>query len=286
MSTSLFETLAKLRNGAAIAQRLRWLEDRIYWVCELNRGDLIERFNISPQQASADISLYIHHAQNNLLYDAKKKQYIISNSFSAIFNKNWEEWLLGSSEDNFCLRSMPMTKITLPQRGINKNIIRDLLRSYKAKVPISIKYQSNKHPEPRQHTICPHNFVQTEIRWHVRAWDASRGRFTDIVLSRILGVEFDVSTEWVSSETDLAWNSWIDIILAPSTRLSESQRASIERDYQMLDGKKIISVRECLAYYYLAAMHLVDAVREHHGEPVEKNFGLAVANWEYLKRFV
>mgnify|MGYP003617115712 CR=1 FL=1 len=66
----------------------------------------------------------------------------------------------------------------------------------------------------------------------------------------------------------------------------EFQRQVIERDYKMADGVLKISTRACLIYYQLSAMYLVDAVRDHQGEPPDHNIGLAVKNWQELIKYV
>ncbi len=285
MSNHLLDELASSRNGHAILQRLKWLEDRVYWLGELNRSDLTDRFGISPQQASADIAQYQKIAPTNLCYDKKMKQYVREDGFAALFEKNYEPWLKNNAEERGNLRSIQMTSVSSIKRTIPNEIVQALSRAYRHKTPLSVVYHS-KSSEPEERVICPHNIVQTDLRWHVRAWDALRVRFVDLVPSRILKAALNPKAEWVPAESDTAWNTLVDIVLIPSNRQPEEQKRIIERDYQMTDGRRILPTRECLAYYQLSAMHLIDAVREHNGDPVERNYGIAVENWQDMLKFI
>ena len=78
----------------------------------------------------------------------------------------------------------------------------------------------------------------------------------------------------------------VEIILIPSRKLSENQRRIAEGDYQMTEGRRILQVRACMAYYQLSDVNLVDAVRYHNGQPEERDFGVAVENWKELQPLV
>jgi hypothetical protein len=286
MSNNSLDIFLRLRNGQAIQSRLQWLEDRIFWLSEINRSDLVSRFSISLQQASSDIKLYQELAPENMLYNASKKIYFKSDNFCSLFPKNHKLWLAANDSENKNLRSIPCLPVKPIKRSISDNVLMSVSRSYLHRIPISILYQSMKDELPAWRTICPHTIVETEIRWHIRAWMADKRTFVDIVPGRILEVKEDKNTEWVGSEADISWNTRVNIILEPSSQLSNSQRDIVERDYQMGNGCLIIETRECLVYYQLSSMYLVDAVRELQGEPADRNFGVAVKNWQDLIKYV
>ncbi|MGD0960030.1 MAG: hypothetical protein ABSB19_09505 [Methylomonas sp.] len=286
MSNNPLDVFSRFRNGQAIQARLQWLEDRIFWLGELNRSDLVSRFSISLQQASSDIKLYQELAPKNMLYNGSKKIYFKSDNFCPLFPKDHKLWLATNDFENKTLRSIQCVPVKPIKRSISDLVLMSVSRSYLHRIPISILYQSMKNDVPTSKTICPHTIVETEIRWHIRAWDADKRTFTDIVPGRILDVREDMDTEWIGSEADTSWNTKVEIILEPSSKLSVSQRAIVERDYQMENGCLIIEIRECLVYYQLSSMYLVDAVRELQGEPADRNFGVAVKNWQDLLKYV
>ena len=58
ITVQLLDGLVGTRNRPTVLRRLRWIEDRLWWHGSLRRSDIIERFGISPQQASQDLSSY------------------------------------------------------------------------------------------------------------------------------------------------------------------------------------------------------------------------------------
>ena len=164
--------LSAMRNGQAILRRLQWLEDRVYWIGELNRADLTRRFEISPQQATSDLSLYQKLAPANLTYDRSKKQYGRAKTLAPLFEKNPESWLHNNAAEDAGLRSIGMSSVKPLKRVISAEMIQILSKAVRIQTPLSVVYQSMKSAEPELRVICPHSIVETEIRWHVRAWVA------------------------------------------------------------------------------------------------------------------
>jgi len=286
MTTSRLDNLITLRNGQAIRTRLQWLEDRVFWIGELNRSDLVGRFSISPQQASVDIKLYQEMAPLNLCYDRSRKLYSKGESFQPLFEKGCEEWLNANEEDGKQLRSIKLEAVRPIKRSISPEVLMAVSRAYRQRMPLSVLYQSMKDSAASWRTICPHTIVETGIRWHIRAWVVEKKGFIDMVPGRILETREAPSFEWISGAADDDWNTFQQIILVPSHTFSEAQREVIQQDYQMVDGRKTLSIRRCLVYYQLSSMFLLDAVREFQGEPQDRNLGLAVWNWQELMMFV
>lgn len=285
-SDQLLEQLAGLRNSQTIQKRLAWLEDRLFWIGELNRADLVARFSISPQQATGDIKKYQELAPANLAYDRSRKLYTKADGFEALFAKSAETWLATNAEGPSTLRAIRRTSVKPIKRGVGDEVLIALSRAFRLRLPISVLYQSMIERESSWLTICPHNFVETEIRWHVRAWVDSLSTFTDIVPGRILEWHDAPEAEWVGADADSSWNTMVDIVLVPSKALNQAQSQVVQRDFNMIDGQRVIATRECLVYYQLSAMYLVDPVREYQGEPKDRNFGVAVQNWQLLLRYV
>lgn len=286
MSNSPLANLDSLRNGQVIKRRLNWLENRLYWIGELNRSDLTCRFGMSPQQASADIAMYQSLAPANIDYDRSRKLYKRGEMFKPLFEKDLEEWLRGNEEDEASLRAIRMVSIDPGRRGITPRSLQILSSAYHQKTPLSILYHSRKDEEPKRRIICPHTIVETNLRWHVRAWDTTRRQFVDLIPSRIIEACPAASAEWVSEDSDSAWNTLIEIILIPSPKFSEKQRQAVRLDYGMDNGQIVLEVREALVYYQLSAMHLVEAIRSHAGDPKDHNIGIAVGNWKSLMKYV
>jgi hypothetical protein len=286
MSNNPLAILDARRNGVAVRQRLQWMDDRLWWVGVLNRSDLMIRFGISPPQSTNDFSLYQELAPNNIKYDPKRKLYFCRDDFVPLFPKDHELWLKESTAENQALQTIQLIGLASVKRGIDPTLVQVICRSVRNKTPLRILYQSMKASGPEERIVSPHAIVQTDVRWHVRAWDEKRQTFLDLVPSRIIRALPEPSVAWVPQEQDEQWNRMVNIILIPSRKLSKNQRWIAEEDYQMSQGRRILEVRACMVCYQLSALYLVDAVRYHEGQPEERDFGIAVENWKELQPLV
>ena len=84
------------------------------------------------------------------------------------------------------------------------------------------------------------------MRWHVRAYCENR-EYRDFVLSRLRGAPelMDGETENGISDDD-QWNSEVNVIIKPDERLTLMQKAIIEADFGMVDGRLQIPCRQAL----------------------------------------
>lgn len=72
---------SELRWG--VAQRLEFIEFRLFWEGYVNRSDLMEQFGLSVNQASADLNRYIGFAPDNMVYDKSARTYVRGLDFNA-----------------------------------------------------------------------------------------------------------------------------------------------------------------------------------------------------------
>ena len=79
-------------------ERLAFIEARLYFLGELQRQDVAERFAVASAQASRDLSLYKQLAPKNLDYDYRERTYQPSTQFKRIFQLSTENvlWWLKS----------------------------------------------------------------------------------------------------------------------------------------------------------------------------------------------
>jgi hypothetical protein len=113
--------------------------------------------------------------------------------------------------------------------------------------------------------------------------------FVNLVPARIKEARITTESSWVPEELDEAWHTMEDIVLIPSRRLQGTQHhVATELEFGLENGRRVMRCRACMVYYLLAAMNLEVAVRSENdecGDPVEKNIGLAVENWQQLQRY-
>src|SRR5262245_15099194 len=68
----------------SVERRLAFIEERLFWLGEVNRTDLVRRFGVSLGQASADIARYLAHAPQGMSYDKRAKRYVAESAFRPV----------------------------------------------------------------------------------------------------------------------------------------------------------------------------------------------------------
>jgi predicted DNA-binding transcriptional regulator YafY len=252
-----------IRWGAE--RRLEFIDFRLLWEGTINRGELVDYFGISIQQASADLARYIELAPNNLAYDKNLKTYRSSDTFEpAIAQRESHAYLnqLSSVASGAIASSAaligwmpPNDLVQYPTRPIPANTLVEVLKSIRGGLEIEIQYQSMRRPTATVRWIAPHAIAFDGFRWHVRAWCSENCDFRDFVLSRIQRV---MATRPNTSDesTDLWWHTAVEVIVSPRTGLTPEQSAAIEVDYGMVDGCLTLSSRKALAFYLLRQLQL------------------------------
>lgn len=244
-----------------LALRYRLIETVVWWEGRLTTGHLIQSFGISRQQASKDINTYIiEHAPRNLTYDKQLKGYVPSTQFKPLFIDDsasaYLHLLYQNNEraphiEGLALAYAHTKVLEVPDRSIKAKILRPLLKACREHLRLDIDYVSLNNPAPEGRLIAPHTLVYTGMRWHVRAYCEKNGQYRDFVLSRLRGEpELLGKSENVITE-DEDWNSEVEVVIEPDSRLTSAQKAIIETDYGMLNGQLLIPTRKALVQYVL-----------------------------------
>jgi predicted DNA-binding transcriptional regulator YafY len=246
-------------------QRFQLIELLAYWEGRVNAKDLENYFNQSRQQSSADINSYKQLMPNNLHYDASHKAYLPTPEFIPhTISASPDEYLywfhsgqLSARENKTPLaRSLLSENLQLPARKISPDIMRGLVAAMRQQNRIEVDYVSLSNPNREGRIIAPHSFVNTGLRWHLRAWCEKSQQYRDFVLSRFRGVpELRDKTQHTAKQ-DHGWNTQVTIILQPDPRLSLAKREVLENDYQMQAGQLHITTKGCLVQYLLREMQV------------------------------
>lgn len=244
-----------------LALRYRLIETVAWWEGRLTTGHLIQSFGISRQQASKDINTYItEHAPRNLTYDKQLKGYVPSKLFKPLFIDDsasaYLHLLYQNNEraphiEGLALAYAHTKVLEVPDRSIKPEILRPLLKACRDHLRLDIDYVSLNSPDPEGRLIAPHTLVYTGMRWHVRAYCEKNGQYRDFVLSRLRGEpNLDGESENRIDE-DEVWNSEVEVVIEPDSRLTPAQKAIIEADFGMLNGQLLIPTRRALVKYVL-----------------------------------
>jgi len=240
----------------ATMARLTFLEESIFWTDSVNRRDLIDRFGISEQQASGDLTRYQELAPDNLVYDKSHKTYRAGGRFRPRFLKPDTEEVLsrlrltaeGVAEDHPLIGSLSLGLAPAPARPVEPETLRVIIRAIREARQVSAHYVSFSQTDGRMRRIEPHALGYDGFRWHARARDADEGTFKDYVLGRLSGAAL-LGPAGAPSGADQDWHTWTRLVIAPHPGLSPAQKKVIERDYGMRGGAAEIRVRTALAYY-------------------------------------
>ena len=69
----------------ALRERLAFIEFRLWFLGDVGRPDLMDRFGIAPAVATRDLAAYREVAPQNIDFDGSRKVYVPTAGFKAIF---------------------------------------------------------------------------------------------------------------------------------------------------------------------------------------------------------
>ncbi|MDT4830174.1 WYL domain protein [compost metagenome] len=273
-----------------LALHYRLIETVAWWEGRLTTNHLMQSFGISRQQASKDINTYISaHAPRNLEYDKHLKGYVPSKHFKPLFIDDSASaylHLLNQNHDRaphvegLALAYTHTEVLRVPDRSVRPEVLRPLLKACREGLRLECDYVSFNTPHVETRLIAPHTLVYTGMRWHVRAYCEKNRAYRDFVLSRFRGVPElieDVSAN--GREEDVGWNTPVQVIIEPDTRLKPEQRAIIETDFGMRNGRLVIETQGALVQYVLQR-YQIDPTKVHAKASAQQ---IIVANLDDIK---
>jgi len=246
--------------------RYRLIEIVAQWEGRLTTNHLCNSFGIGRQQASKDINAYITDiAPGNLEYDRQLRGYKPTAEFKPVLTSGIaDEYLhvldrnqdISHTFEGLDLGAAHTSVLQVPTRHVEPEILRAIIQASREQRRLEIAYLSLSSPIAEERIIDPHTLVFTGLRWHVRAYCEKNRSFRDFVLSRFRGTPEIMDKALVSAEEDERWQTRINIILTPDTRLSEAQSDIIAADYGMSNRELSISTRASLVEYALQALNV------------------------------
>lgn len=265
-------------QGAALThkqrERLAFIDFQLYFLGELRRSDLMERFGISPVVATRTIAQYLSLAPGNCKLD-KQKIYRPTPEFKPWHTHSARQALatlaqgltLSLGHDQGALLSCELpSELSMPKVEILALVARAI---HQGKV-VKIRYVSFTSGETERE-IVPFALVSNRVRWHVRAFDRKNKKFLDFVLRRILSVSIlddDKVAEHERSVADGQWNRVINLELVPHPKLERPEVVLL--DYDMPDGVLRVDVRAANVGY-LMKLWAIDCSPDHSASKENKD---------------
>lgn len=249
----------------SVERRLAFIEERLFWLGEVNRTDLVRRFGVSMGQASTDIARYLAHSPAGVAYDKRAKRYVAAASFRPVLAPPDAARFLGELrlveagllpvELTLLGAAPPFDATPLPERKIEAFVLRAVLTAIRKRLALSVTYQSMSRAEPLSRVIEPHALAHDGFRWHTRAFDRETGKFRDFVLGRISKPKLVGETQSEPGE-DHDWRSFVTLEIAPHPGLTSAQAKAIALDYGIVKDTAKLQVRRALLFYALRRLGL------------------------------
>lgn len=290
------------------------LELILQWRGAINSRDLKVLFNISHDTAKRTLQSYTKQYPENITYNAHLKKHQPSSKFvpklsdcqfdayisifERLLYKQGEETenveALTSESTNYCTKTnqqvqkspvsliTAITKIKHPQRQLQPELMRVIIAACQYHQRVEVDYLSLNNPDYEGRIIQPHTIVHDGSRWHVRAFDEKSQTFRDFNLARFKSKAVVEGNATVTLEQDTAWNTIVELEIIPDTRLSQIQKECIEQEFQMQQGKLLITCRAALVNYLLLNLRL----DQYRSEGVAQQIILADDCRKKLKQYL
>lgn len=239
--------------SAAQRQRLAYIEFRVWFYGEVARKQVLERFEVATAAGTRDMALYKELAPGNVSYE--RKRYCYLPSFQPLFTHSVERVLaaLTTGDGAIDMASGGDTiSHAVPARLHHPPLetLATITRAICAGQVLGLTYHSlKKGPGLRQ--IVPHSLMDSGLRWHVRAYDRTKGHFRDLVLTRMEDVQV-LDSSVGAHEAQAMDEQWVrQVRLQLLAHPAHAQPRAIERDFGMQQGSLWVRLRAAEVGYVL-----------------------------------
>lgn len=248
-------------------ERLAFIEFRLYFLGEVGRTDLMQRFGVAPAGATRDFALYKELFPNNVAFDQSSKTYVIRGSFTPAFEHVLERVLTALSlgfGDGVNPIAGPLIPCEMPM-ALNRPpipVLAPITRAIHSGKAVRLRYTSHTSGASERE-IVPFAIVSDGLRWHTRAFDRKRQRFLDFVISRMEKPDVLLDGEVEKhelSENDIQWNRIVELALVPHPDRARPEITA--HDFGMQGGVLNLKLRAAMAGYILRQWH-VDCSPDH-----------------------
>lgn len=252
---------------ASQRDRLAFIELHLYYVGEVQRQDLVDRFGVQSAAATRDLAVYRRIAPENLSYDTRARAYVLGEDFKPIFEFTPERvlaWIAQCFGDGEPGRVKSWMVAEIPSRLTQPSLatLSCVTRAIHSQSPLRIRYNSIT-AGVTERTIVPFALIDNGQRWHVRGFDRLRGEFRDFVITRIQDPVL-LKGESVAAhehrDQDIQWTRIVELDLVPHP---DQPRPEVTvMDYGMQDGHLRVRLRAATAGYVLRCWN-VDCSADH-----------------------
>ncbi|MCB1468120.1 MAG: WYL domain-containing protein [Rhizobiaceae bacterium] len=241
-------------------KRYEFIEFQLMWDGTVGRKLLKDKFEISLQQATLDLTSYLDLAPKNMVYDPRQRTYVAGFNFRPSFIKGEAKEYLHHlemlyhgyrSEDEIWPASIPeFDAVAASSRNTDPKTLKTVLRAIRDRHCLEVMYVSLSSESESPRCLYPHAIASDGHRWHMRAYDEDKDRHSDFVLSRVEAIKAKEDSVRDLPE-DTEWSTIVGLRLRPDPSLSDRQRGRLEIEYNMKNGEFEVQVRQAMLFYYL-----------------------------------
>jgi hypothetical protein len=237
-------------------ERLSHIDFKLYFLGELRRTDVADRFGTGPAAATRDIAQYKELASANLALDNTDKVYRATENFTPLFDHAPQRVLTALSRgfgEGIGEELKPMVRCEFPLAlSVPKmSVLAPITRAIHRGKAVRMTYTSVESGR-NEREIVPIALVNNGMRWHVRAFDRRRKGFRDFVFTRMeypVLLENSPIADEEKVDQDAQWNRIIELELVPHP--AHPRPEVVMMDYDMPDGVLRVKVRAANAGYML-----------------------------------
>lgn len=255
-------------------ERLAHIDFSLYFLGELRRLELAEKFETGPSGATRDIALYRELAPSNCELDQAQKAYRPLPTFKPLFQHSPRRVLTALSQgfgEGLGDELAPLVRCDIPghlSMPHDAEVIASISRAIHRGLAVKLHYTSVESGRTEK-TLVPIALVDNGVRWHARAFDRDKQEFRDYVLTRIenpVVLEDSPAKKDETVEQDAQWSRVIHLRLVPHP--DHPRPELVEMDYRMVEGVFNVKVRAANAGYMLQRWS-VDCSPNHELSPRE-----------------
>ncbi|MCC6918564.1 MAG: WYL domain-containing protein [Alphaproteobacteria bacterium] len=272
MSDSPFADETPAPPRWSIERRLAFIGERLAWDRRINRADLVQRFGISPNQATQDLRRFEEAHPGALAYDQRGRTYRALPAWTRPDAADADallrelrliaEGVMPAADGR--LEPPPQVEIAdAPLRPVAPDVLRAVIDAIRHRRAFAAGYRSFSTPGVTRRVLEPHSLLFDGFRWHARAHDVARARFGDFVLGR-LGAIMPGDAARTGSGDDAEWQRRETLVIVPHPGLTEAQREAVAIDYGMQDGRLVLEPRAAVSFYVKKRLGLTEG---HHNRP-------------------
>lgn len=280
-------------KGDTLQQRLTILELLLIWEGRLNRGRLMELFDLSTNWASVWIREFRELHPDWLAWDTKARSFhATATAYQA--RRSPDSRRLAEAESlaqYLALVGLPYAAADISAgRGSPLAAFPDLStpspkhfavlsEAIRTGRTVLITYRSMQNPEPHQRIISPHNLIRAGRRWHVRAFCDTKKDFRDYALGRIVDANLLKDPSSRLEQDDEAWMIRVPVRLVAHPDLTMEQESLIRFEYFGNTAARVETCRGALVSYIIQDVRAATDVKKQR----PPDYQLAVANLEEVK---